>query len=153
MPDILHRVGAIAPIDRVYRALATPEGVAAWWTTDTTGGTTTGQTVTVAFDNPETGERMGAFDLSTEELVADKRVAWRVIGGPPEWLGTLIGFDLKVEGDYTIVEFAHQGWAEPGEFMAHCSTKWATYLMSLKAFVESGAGAPAPRDVQISNWH
>jgi hypothetical protein len=25
--------------------------------------------------------------------------------------------------------------------------------MSLKSLVETGEGAPAPRDVQISNWH
>jgi hypothetical protein len=37
--------------------------------------------------------------------------------------------------------------------MSHCSTKWATFLMSLKAFVETGTGAPHPHDVQISNWH
>jgi len=24
--DILHRVGVVAPLDRVYRAIATPEG-------------------------------------------------------------------------------------------------------------------------------
>ena len=40
--------------------------------------------------------------------------------------------DLKQEDDYTIVLFEHQGWKEPVEFMHHCSTKWATYLMSLK---------------------
>ena len=37
--------------------------------------------------------------------------------------------------------------------MSHCSTKWATFLMSLKALVETGTGAPHPRDVRISNWH
>jgi hypothetical protein len=26
-------------------------------------------------------------------------------------------------------------------------------LMSLKSLVETGAGAPAPHDVRISNWH
>ena len=36
--------------------------------------------------------------------------------------------------------------------MHHCSTKWAAYLMSLKELVETGQGAPAPNDVQISNW-
>ena len=51
------------------------------------------------------------------------------------------------------MNFAHQGWREPVEFMHHCSTKWATFLMSLKALVETGVGAPAPHDVRISNWH
>jgi hypothetical protein len=37
--------------------------------------------------------------------------------------------------------------------MSHCSTKWATFLMSLKQLVETGAGAPHPQDVRISNWH
>lgn len=49
--------------------------------------------------------------------------------------------------------FAHAGWREPVEFMNHCSTKWAIFLMSLKSLVETGSGAPHPRDVQISNWH
>ena len=44
-------------------------------------------------------------------------------------------------------------WKEAGEFMAHCSTKWAIFLMSLKSLVETGKGAPYPNDVQISNWH
>ena len=42
--------------------------------------------------------------------------------------------------------FRHEGWREPVEFMHHCSTKWATYLMSLKSLVETGSrGAVAPR--------
>jgi hypothetical protein len=49
--------------------------------------------------------------------------------------------------------FRHEGWREPVAFMSHCSTKWATFLMSLKQLVETGKGEPAPHDVQISNWH
>jgi hypothetical protein len=51
------------------------------------------------------------------------------------------------------VLFSHEGWKQPVEFMYHCSTKWATFLMSLKKLVETGKGEPAPYDVQISNWH
>jgi hypothetical protein len=35
--DILHRVGIKAPLDEVYQALATREGTAGWWTTNTQG--------------------------------------------------------------------------------------------------------------------
>ncbi len=59
---------------------------------------------------------------------------------------------LKQEDDYTLVLFRHEGWREPVEFMHHCSTKWATYLVSLKALIETGAGAPAPDDVKIDSW-
>jgi hypothetical protein len=37
--------------------------------------------------------------------------------------------------------------------MDHCSTKWATFLLSLKSLVETGRGAPAPNDVRIGDWH
>ena len=73
--------------------------------------------------------------------------------GPTEWIGTKVSFELKQEGDYTIVLFKHQGWKEPVEFMHHCSTKWAIFLMSLKSLVETGKGSPSPDDVRISNWH
>jgi hypothetical protein len=53
-----------------------------------------------------------------------KRVLWQVVDGPEEWIGTTISFDLRQEGDWTIVFFNHQGWKEPVEFMHHCSTKW-----------------------------
>ncbi len=76
---------------------------------------------------------------------------WQVVDGPEEWVGTKISFDLKQEGDFTIVLFKHQGWKEPVEFMHHCSTKWALFLMSLKSLVETGKGAPYPNDVHISN--
>ena len=68
-------------------------------------------------------------------------------------IGTKVRFDLKQDGDYTIVLFKHQGWKAPVEFMHHCSTKWATYLVSLKQLVETGTGAPDPDDLLISDWH
>ena len=38
MTDIYHRIGAKASsTDAVYRALTTIEGLAGWWTVDTTG--------------------------------------------------------------------------------------------------------------------
>lgn len=153
MPDILHRVGATAPLDKVYEALATPTGVAAWWATYTTGGDTVGDTITSTFTHPDSGDQIGAISYDIEELVPGKRVAWRVTDGVPEWDGTLIRFDLEQVDDYTIVNFGHEGWAEPSEFMGHCSTKWGSFLMSLKSYVETGVGQPSPTDVQISNWH
>ena len=68
---------------------------------------------------------------------------WEVVDGPAEWIGTTIDFDLNQDGEYTIVLFAHAGWREPVEFMHHCSTKWAMFLLSLKSLVETGTGAPA----------
>ena len=82
----------------------------------------------------------------------DERIGWEVTGGPEEWIGTHITFDLEHEDEHTIVLFEHAGWRHPVEFMSHCSTRWATYLLSLKQFVETGAGDPHPNEMSISNW-
>ena len=151
MADILHRVGIKSSLDDVYQALVTTEGLSHWWTTDTTGDSKVGGTITFRFSAE--GMEIGAFDVKVLELKPASRVLWRVEGGPQEWIGTRISFDLKQEDGYTIVLFNHQGWKEQVEFMNHCSTKWATFLLSLKQLVETGRGAPAPDDIKISNWH
>jgi uncharacterized protein YndB with AHSA1/START domain len=147
MVDILHRVGVKASQDAVYRALTTPEGLAGWWTNDTSGDGEPGGVLAFRFGD------LGGFDMKVLEARPAERMLWEVIDGPDEWVGTQISWDLRTEGDFTIVMFAHKGWREPVEFMHHCSTKWATFLMSLKSLVETGAGAPAPDDAQISDWH
>src|SRR6478735_6969461 len=148
MVDILHRIGVKnSTPEKVYEALTTVEGLSDWWTDDTTGiaGKVGGE---VAFRFPS-----GGFDMEVIDLTPSERVVWRVVDGPEEWVGTTIDWDLHQNEDYTIVLFKHQGWREPVEFMHHCSTKWGSFLMSLKSLVETGEGSPAPRDVQISDWH
>lgn len=148
MFDILHRVGIKAPLDKVYQALATPEGIAAWWTTETKGDSKAGGIITTRFFAD--GRELGGFDMKILELHPNTRVIWQVVEGPSEWIGTKIRFELKREDDFTVVLFRHEGWKEPVEFMHHCSTKWATYLLSMKSLLEGGKGRPHPDDVHIS---
>jgi uncharacterized protein YndB with AHSA1/START domain len=149
--DILHRVGIKSSLDQAYTALATREGLAGWWTTETQGESTVGGVILFRFTSD--GKELGGFDIKVLELEPGKRVLWQVIEGPAEWIGTTIRFDLRQEGNFVIVLFKHQGWKEPVEFMYHCSTKWAIFLMSLKSLVETGKGNPSPHDVSISDWH
>jgi uncharacterized protein YndB with AHSA1/START domain len=150
--DIVQRVGILAPVSKVYTALSTIEGLAGWWTTSTTGRAEQGGEIVFRFQDG-TGKEIGGFDMDVLEASADQRVRWRVKAGPEEWVGTEIAFDLSRQDDFTIVRFAHRGWPEESEFLAHCTTKWATFLLSLRSFVETGVGRPAPGDLRIGDWH
>jgi uncharacterized protein YndB with AHSA1/START domain len=147
MADILHRVGIKSSLDKVYKALATVEGLAGWWTDDTRGESKVGGVIHFQF-----GER-GFFDMKVLELQPATRVLWQVVDGPEEWIGTKVSWELRQEKDYIIILFKHQGWKEPVEFMHHCSTKWGIFLMSLKSLLETGKGAPYPNDVKIDDWN
>jgi uncharacterized protein YndB with AHSA1/START domain len=151
MADILHRVGIKSSVDHVYTALATREGLTDWWTNNTQGESKVGELLQFRFSAD--GSEIGGFDMQVLELDPAKRVRWQVIDGPAEWIDTNISWDLKQEGDYAVILFKHQGWKEPVEFMHHCSTKWAIFLMSLKSLLETGKGAPNPDDIKIDNWN
>ena len=144
MPDILHKIEIKSSPDETYRALTTLEGLAGWWTRTTQGDPNAGGTIRFRF-----GE-VGGFDMKVLELEPARRVLWQVVDGPEEWIGTKVSFELRPDGDFTVVLFKHLGWKEPVEFMHHCSTKWATYLMSMKSLLEGGPGAAYPNDVHIS---
>jgi uncharacterized protein YndB with AHSA1/START domain len=150
--DIIHRVGIKAPASQVYAALSTLDGLSKWWTESTTGNAQVGGTIHFHFQD-ETGKDIGGFLIDVVEQMTDRRVLWRVKDGPAEWIDTDIEFSLSSEDGYTIVRFGHRRWREEVEFMAHCSTKWATFLVSLRDLVETGKGQPAPHDLRIGNWH
>jgi uncharacterized protein YndB with AHSA1/START domain len=146
MVDILHKVGVQSSSpDAVYKALTTRQGLSDWWTTDTHAENKIGGLLKFRFGN-------GGFDMRVLELEPARRVLWRVADGPQEWIDTKISWDIKPEGDWTIVLFKHQGWREPVEFMHHCSTKWAIFLLSLKSLLETGKGGPYPNATRIDSW-
>lgn len=146
MVDILHKVGIKSQSPAAtYEALTACERLAAWWTSDTRGEGRVGGVLKFRFGD------LGFFDMKVLELQPGKRVLWQVVDGPEAWIGTKVSWDLVQEGDYTTVLMKHEGWKEPIEFMHHCSTKWASYLFSLKALIETGKGAAHPNDMKVAN--
>jgi uncharacterized protein YndB with AHSA1/START domain len=144
MPDILHKAGFTSSSPAtVYKALTTIDGLSGWWTTTTEGESKIGGMLRFRFGS-------GGFDMKVLEPA--RRVAWRVVDGPVEWLGTTVSFDIIPRDDWTIVLFKHGGWKEPVEFMHHCSTKWAVFLLSLKSLIETGRGAPWPNEIKLDSW-
>lgn len=152
MVDIIHRITIKAPLAKVYAAVSTVEGVAGWWTKETTGESKPGGHVQVLFRSPA-GEEVGKMDFELAKLAPNEGVQWRFQAGPAEWIGTDVTFRLSRAGDETLVLFGHNNWREAVEFTAHCSMKWATFLLSLRDFVETGKGKPAPDDLKIDNWN
>ena len=142
MPDIVHRVGMKASPNRVYRAISTLDGLSHWWIVGTTGDASVGGTIHF---KPEGG----GFAMQVVESKPGRLVRWKCVGGPDEWVGTEITFLLKAQSRTTFVLFRHAGWREQVEFMHHCSTKWAVFLLSLMNWVERGEGRPHPYDEKI----
>jgi uncharacterized protein YndB with AHSA1/START domain len=152
MVDIIHRIGIKSPSDKVYKALSTIDGLAHWWTEDVAGDEQIGGEIAFTFRSA-TGEIIGRMVMEVVELNPEKDIQWRCKEGPAEWIGTGITFELNQQDDQTIILFGHRNWREAVEFTAHCSMKWAVFLLSLREYVETGKGRPQPHDLKIDNWN
>lgn len=138
MPDILHRVGIGASPGKVFPSLSTIGGLSRWWVRDTKGSAKKGGTIDFGF-----------CEMKVVAQRPGRLVKWKCVQGPKEWVGTTVTFQLVPKEGQTFVLFTHAGWKKPVEFMRHCSTKWATFLLSLRDAVERGKGRPAPDDLKI----
>lgn len=145
MHQIRHRIGIEAPVDAVHASIATRDGIASWWSTDVQGDAAVGGRLTFHFGEPEPRLVLGVRRNDPNA------VEWHCIDGPDDWVGSDIAFTLDRLDDETIVNFRHDV-REPTEFIAHCSTKWAYFLLGLKASFEGGKATPFPHDAKISSW-
>lgn len=152
MVDIIHRVGIKAPIAHVYSALTSLKGLAGWWTEEVQGEDRLGGKIEFSFRSPK-GELKGKMVMEVQELNDPSQVRWKCLDGPAEWIGTDIAYRLSEKDDQTIVLFGHRHWREEVEFTSHCSMKWATFLLSLREYAETGVGRPSPHDLKIDNWN
>ena len=146
MAEINHRIGIAGSLDEIYAALTTNDGLSSWWwTTDTTGAGDVGSTIKFRFGG-------GGPDFEVTELVKNALVKWKHSGNVPEdWEGSEVSFELRKEKKEVIVLFRHFNWNEASEFMSHCSTKWAVFMLSLKDAIENGQGRPFPNDINIDH--
>jgi len=135
--SILHRVGIDAKPETVLASLATIDGVRRWWVSTAKGNAAKGGTIDFGF-----------CDMQVLEADASC-VHWRCTRGPEEWLGSDVIFRLEWKDNQTYVLFEHAKWKKPTPFMHHCSTKWGTFLLSLRDAIEHNTGKPSPNDLGI----
>lgn len=145
MTEINHLVGIKATPEQVYQALTTDSGLMTWWTNDVNGAGAIGSTIKFRFNG-------SGPDFTVTQLVENKLVCWKHSGDVPQaWIGTTIRFEIDESSEQTLVKFSHSNWQETTSFNAHCSTKWAVFLLSLKDALEKNKGRPFPDDIQIDH--
>ena len=136
MASIDHMFHIDAPIEKVFRAITSIEGLQTWWTTGASGETQVGGTITFPFAD----EAMCVMNVHSKEN--NKTLAWKCVEGPDDWVGTELSFELASVSGKTRVRFTHGGWKQQNDFFANCNFSWGKYLRSLRQLCETGKGAP-----------
>ncbi|MEO9477552.1 MAG: SRPBCC domain-containing protein [Cyclobacteriaceae bacterium] len=134
MEHIRHFVNINSPIDKVYEALATQEGLAKWWTETTVAKPEIGFVNEFRFGEGELKQ------LKVTSLKPDTYIEWLSVGGDEEWQDTKIIFNLESKDSKTILRFSHENWRNATDYFGNCNFHWGIFLGSLKMLCETGKG-------------
>src|SRR5688572_26918067 len=124
------------PVSKVYEALTTQQGLSETWTNKLIVKPEPGFVNEFDFDDNYSTK------MKITELVENSRIAWECIDSDPEWIGTIVTFDLAENDGVTSVILRQLNWKSITEFYCWCNYNWAMFLYSLKAYCEEGEGLP-----------
>lgn len=144
MGDYEIRAQFEAACDRsaVVKWLASPEGIAGWWSDKVEGAASRkGDRFSVFFPTSPV-----AFDLVVT-TISDNAIEWHIPESPPWWKGTSIRFDLSENADgKTVILFRHQGFDPNDPIIQAITPAWVRFLDNLVKVSESGVANPAVRN-------
>jgi len=136
MANIEHLQTVHVPASKIYETLTTAEGLSEVWTNELIINNQIG------FINEF---RFGSNDITKmriEELITNQKVVWQCIDSDPEWIGTIISFDIQEKNGKSFITLRHMNWKEVTPFYRSCNYNWAIFLYSLKSYCEDGDGIP-----------
>ena len=136
--SIYHRLLIAAPVEKVYEAITTQEGLAGWWTPDTVAKPGVGSILRFGF-GPTYFKEMEVTVLKPYSFVK-----WRCVQGFEDWIGTTLTFELEPHQKGCMLLFHHDGWEAYTAEFATCSFDWALFFRSMKFLCETGKGLPYP---------
>ncbi|MBB4118621.1 uncharacterized protein YndB with AHSA1/START domain [Mesonia hippocampi] len=125
-----------APIESVYQALTSEEGLGEVWTNKLK------VKPEVGFVNEFDFDEGYITKMKTIELKENAKIIWECIASDKEWVGTTISFELSEKDNVTAVVLKHSNWRELTEFYQWCNYNWAMFLFSLKTYCENQKGLP-----------
>ena len=135
-------VSVNAPAGRITDALATTEGLASFWTTDSHAAPEAGSAARFGFGGPE-------LQMRIDQLDPGRRIAWTCLNDfpmpPGHWAGTTVTWDLTPSGngDVTVL-LQHGNWPAPitQADLAATAYTWALVLTALKGYAETSKPQP-----------
>ncbi|MBT8287472.1 MAG: hypothetical protein HKN00_12235 [Flavobacteriaceae bacterium] len=85
--------------------------------------------------------------MKVVETVNNPKIQWLCVQAEPDWIGTILTFEISPTEDKTLLRFNHDKWPTHGDFFARWNFSWAKYFVSLRDYVDRGLGQPyAPNE-------
>lgn len=120
-----------SPVDKVYKALTSEEGLKQVWTSKLK------VKPEIGFINEFDFDEGYVTKMEIVELEENRKIVWECIASDEEWVGTGISFELLEKEGVTSVILKHFNWRKKTDFYRWCSYNWALFLFRLKNYCEN----------------
>lgn len=141
--EIVHKLEIAAGVEAVFAAVATQQGVNAWWAKKGTVAENIGGKSKLIFNKQGKLVEMG---FETLDFVPNKRVEWLCTeNANPAWHSTKITYELTPNENGCILNFSHSMFSSRwnnDEAFKMTQGGWLHFMKSLKLYCETGGGEP-----------
>lgn len=137
MKKIIHVLQIHTTPEKVFKAIATADGLSNWWSTNVQSEEKVGGIVDFKF--------LGDFnpDMKITALTEPSEVGWQCVAGHDKWQDNRFSFELAVSESGTQLKFVQEYANEISDIdYGIYNFNWGYYLYSLKDYCETGKGKP-----------
>jgi uncharacterized protein (TIGR03086 family) len=138
--DYTNSLDVVASADDVFDAVATTDGLRAWWTSRVSGSNEVGGELHFQFEGITEH-----IVMRVDEVTRPTRVGWTCVAhtGHPEWVGTRPTFRITpTTSGRCRLDFRHYGLAPVLDCYDQCERGWDHFLASIATYAEKGHGSP-----------
>ena len=129
---IKHQLSIKATADKVFKMLATAEGLDLWWTLSASGKFALNEIITLNF-GPDY-----IWKAKIEKFEMNKYIHYKMLDAMDDWKDTVIKIEVKASGSNSTLIFHHTMWKEENDHFQGSSYCWAVYLRLIKKYLENG---------------
>ncbi|WP_411029634.1 SRPBCC family protein [Spongiimicrobium sp. 3-5] len=144
MQKTTHFIGAKTTREKMFQAIATPEGLQKWWASSASGSVAIGEMLQLDF------KELTTLFFRCDALVTNEHLVLTCFDSFKTWNDTQLVFDIEEKEGQVFLTHTHQNIAEEDqESLTYFTSKWTVYLLSLKQYLETGEGTPYPTETKL----
>jgi len=128
---IIHQLQINASSKEVFEGISLPSGLNQWWTKGSSGRPELGSLYDLDFGNVQ-------WQAQVTHMIPPQEFELTMTRSDPDWLDTIINFQLTDNPQGVSLKFTHRGWPSANDHFHISNYCWAMYLRILKRFLEHG---------------
>lgn len=132
---IIHQLHINASLDQVFDRISTTKGLDQWWSLESRGRREAGSIYELGFGSVD-------WQAQITHMVPPQEFELTMTRAEPDWINTIIRFELTTAAEGVDLKFSHLGWPRANDHYYISNHCWGLYLRILRRHLEHDESVP-----------